>query len=93
MESYIKIPLFRFVKQPIARMNSIRKLGFDALTEKLGLIGMIKFVRQFDSRRGVHTPPFKALKKSMYPESNTFREQHTPSLQAKLDPQYFVKML
>ena len=34
-----------------------------------------------DSRRGVHTPPFKALKKGMYPESITLREQHTPSLQ------------
>ena len=34
-----------------------------------------------DSWRGVHTPPFRAFKKGMYPESNTLREQHTPSLQ------------
>ena len=34
-----------------------------------------------DSWRGVHTPPFRALIKGMYPESDTFKEQHTPSLQ------------
>jgi len=34
-----------------------------------------------DSWRGVHTPPFRALKKGMYSETNSFREQHTPSLQ------------
>ena len=33
-------------------MNSIKKAGMDVLTEKLGPIGMIKFVRQFDSGSG-----------------------------------------
>jgi energy-coupling factor transporter ATP-binding protein EcfA2 len=34
-----------------------------------------------DCMRGVHTPPFRALKKGMYPETNTLPKQHTPSLQ------------
>ena len=34
----------------------------------------------FDSWRGVLTPPFRALKKGMYSESGTFKEQHAPSL-------------
>jgi hypothetical protein len=42
------------VSQGIARdMNSIRRLGIEALTEKLGPIGMIEFIRQFDSGYGV----------------------------------------
>jgi len=36
-------------------MNSIRKLGIDALTEKLGPIGMVEFIRQFDSGYGDYT--------------------------------------
>jgi hypothetical protein len=36
-------------------MNSIRKLGIDALSEKLGPIGMIEFIRQFDSGYGDYT--------------------------------------
>ena len=36
-------------------MNSIRRLGIDALTEKLGPIGMIEFIRQFDSGYGDYT--------------------------------------
>jgi len=32
--------------------NSIRRLGIDALTEKLGPIGMVEFMRQFDSGYG-----------------------------------------
>ncbi|MDR2730020.1 MAG: hypothetical protein LBB81_03880 [Treponema sp.] len=36
-------------------MNSIRKLGIEALTEKLGPIGMIEFIRQFDSGYGDYT--------------------------------------
>ena len=35
--------------------NSIRRLGIDALTEKLGPIGMIEFMRQFDSGYGDYT--------------------------------------
>ena len=36
-------------------MNFIRRLGIDALTEKLGPIGMIEFMRQFDSGYGDYT--------------------------------------
>jgi len=36
-------------------MNSIRRLGIEALTEKLGPIGMIEFIRQFDSGNGDYT--------------------------------------
>ena len=36
-------------------MNSIRKMGINALTEKLGPIGMIEFMRQFDSGYGDYT--------------------------------------
>ena len=38
-------------------------------------------VISLDCLRGVHTPPFRALKKGMYPETNTLPKQHTPSLQ------------
>jgi hypothetical protein len=37
-------------------------------------------------RRRVHTLPFRTLIKGMYPFANTLPKQHTPSLQAKLDP-------
>jgi len=36
-------------------MNTIRKMGIDALTEKLGPIGMVEFMRQFDSGYGDYT--------------------------------------
>ena len=36
-------------------LNSIRRLGIEALTEKLGPIGMIEFMRQFDSGYGDYT--------------------------------------
>ena len=36
-------------------INSIRKLGIEALTEKLGPIGMIEFLRQYDSGYGDYT--------------------------------------
>ncbi|MCL2068126.1 MAG: hypothetical protein FWG99_11775 [Treponema sp.] len=36
-------------------VNTIRRLGIDALTEKLGPIGMIEFMRQFDSGYGDYT--------------------------------------
>jgi DNA-directed RNA polymerase len=44
------------ISQALTRdMNSIRKLGIDALTEKLGPIGMVEFMRQFDSGYGDYT--------------------------------------
>ena len=39
----------------IKDMNTIRKMGIDALTEKLGPIGMVEFMRQFDSGYGDYT--------------------------------------
>ncbi|GHU59299.1 hypothetical protein FACS189444_4350 [Spirochaetia bacterium] len=36
-------------------VNTIRKLGIEALTEKLGPIGMIEFMRQYDSGYGDYT--------------------------------------
>jgi hypothetical protein len=36
-------------------MNAIRKLGIEALAEKLGPIGMVEFLRQFDSGSGDYT--------------------------------------
>jgi len=36
-------------------MNAIRRLGIEALTEKLGAIGMLEFMRQFDSGYGDYT--------------------------------------
>jgi hypothetical protein len=33
-------------------VNSVRRLGIDALTEKLGPVGMLEFMRQFDSGFG-----------------------------------------
>ncbi|MDR1149008.1 MAG: hypothetical protein LBK66_10295 [Spirochaetaceae bacterium] len=36
-------------------LNSIRKLGIEALNEKLGPLGMVEFMRQFDSGYGDYT--------------------------------------
>jgi hypothetical protein len=36
-------------------MGAIRKLGIEALTEKLGPLGMVEFMRQFDSGYGDYT--------------------------------------
>ena len=36
-------------------LNTIRKLGIEALTEKLGSVGMVEFIRQFDSGYGDYT--------------------------------------
>jgi hypothetical protein len=42
--------------QVIAKdMNTIRKLGIEALTEKLGPVGMVEFIHQFDSGYGDYT--------------------------------------
>ena len=42
--------------QIVARdLNSIRRLGINALTEKLGPVGMIEFMRQFDTGYGDYT--------------------------------------
>ena len=30
-------------------LSTIRRLGIEALTEKLGPVGMVEFIRQFDS--------------------------------------------
>ena len=36
-------------------LNTIRKMGVEALTEKLGSVGMVEFIRQFDSGYGDYT--------------------------------------
>jgi hypothetical protein len=36
-------------------MNIIRKLGIEALIEKLGPIGMVEFMQQFDTGYGDYT--------------------------------------
>jgi hypothetical protein len=36
-------------------MNTIRKMGIDALNDSLGPVGMIEFMRQFDSGYGDYT--------------------------------------
>jgi hypothetical protein len=36
-------------------LGAIRKKGIEALTEKLGPIGMVEFIRQFDSGYGDYT--------------------------------------
>ena len=44
------------INQALAKdMNTIRRLGIEALTEKLGPVGMIEFMRQFDSGYGDYT--------------------------------------
>ena len=36
-------------------LGTIRKMGIKALTEKLGPVGMVEFIRQFDSGYGDYT--------------------------------------
>jgi hypothetical protein len=36
-------------------LGTIRKKGIEALTEKLGPVGMVEFIRQFDSGYGDYT--------------------------------------
>ena len=35
--------------------NSLRRLGINALAEKLGPVGMVEFIRQFDPGYGDYT--------------------------------------
>jgi hypothetical protein len=41
--------------QMVMDKNTIRKMGLEALNEKLGLIGMVEFIQQFDSGYGDYT--------------------------------------
>lgn len=36
-------------------LNTMRRMGIEALTEKLGPVGMVEFLRQFDSGYGDYT--------------------------------------
>ena len=36
-------------------LGTIRRMGIEALTEKLGTVGMVEFIRQFDSGYGDYT--------------------------------------
>ncbi|MDR0313787.1 MAG: site-specific integrase [Treponema sp.] len=51
----------------------------ESRTVEVPFLGLMQEL--FDCLRGVHTPPFRALTKGMYPETNTLPKQHTPSLQ------------
>jgi hypothetical protein len=42
-------------QEAVKDMNTIRKMGIEALNEKLGPVGMIEFMRQFDSGYGDYT--------------------------------------
>ncbi|ABI67565.1 hypothetical protein [Syntrophomonas wolfei] len=39
----------------IRDLGTIRRMGIEALTEKLGPVGMVEFLRQFDSGYGDYT--------------------------------------
>lgn len=39
----------------IKDLGTIRRMGIEALTEKLGSVGMVEFIRQFDSGYGDYT--------------------------------------
>ncbi len=39
----------------IRDLSVIRRMGIEALTEKLGPVGMVEFLRQFDSGYGDYT--------------------------------------
>jgi hypothetical protein len=39
----------------IKDLSTIRRMGIEALTEKLGPVGMVEFLRQFDSGYGDYT--------------------------------------
>jgi hypothetical protein len=41
--------------------NTLQKLGIDALTEKLGVVGMVEFMRLFDTGHGDYTKERKQL--------------------------------
>ena len=43
-----------------------------------------RMISSGDCMRGVHTSLFRALKKGMYPETNTLPKQHTSSLQGEV---------
>lgn len=43
------------MSKTIKDLSSIRKLGIEALVEKLGPVGMAEFMRQFDSGYGDYT--------------------------------------
>ena len=36
-------------------LGTIRRMGIEALTEKLGPVGMVEFIQQFDSGYGDYT--------------------------------------
>lgn len=50
-------------------LNEIRKAGIEALTEKLGPLGMIKFIQQYEKGSGDYTKEHQELKKNLTHES------------------------
>jgi hypothetical protein len=45
----------RYLNNSTRDLSTIRKKGIEALTEKLGPVGMVEFIRQFDSGYGDYT--------------------------------------
>ena len=43
------------VSKSMHDLSNIRRRGIEALTEKLGSVGMVEFIRQFDSGYGDYT--------------------------------------
>ncbi|MHB1407250.1 MAG: hypothetical protein ACYCV0_16885 [Desulfitobacteriaceae bacterium] len=43
------------VSSTIRDLGTIRRMGIEALIEKLGPVGMVEFIRQFDSGYGDYT--------------------------------------
>jgi len=43
------------MSRTIRDLGTIRRMGIEALTEKLGPVGMVEFIRQFDSGYGNYT--------------------------------------
>ena len=50
-------------------LNEIRKAGLEALTEKLGPLGMIKFIQQYEIGSGDYTKERQSLKKNLSHET------------------------
>jgi hypothetical protein len=50
-------------------LNEIRKAGLEALTEKLGPIGMVKFIQQFERGSGDYTREHQIIKQNLSHET------------------------
>jgi hypothetical protein len=46
-------------------LNEIRKAGIEALTERLGPLGMIKFIQQYEKGSGNYTKDHQIIKRKL----------------------------